>query len=129
LVERLGELWCSSVDPSVLSGADAASGVERLAVVICRFQAVQLLLARRAEECNAYAARAHSAADWLAAQNGSSKAEAARGLETARRLEGCPATKAAFEAGEISKDEADAVSGAAKADPGCEQRLLDGAKA
>src|SRR3954469_4360005 len=129
LVERVGGLWCSSLDPSVLSGAGAARGAERLAVVLRRFEAAQLLLARRAEECNAYAARAHSGADWLATLNGSSKAEAARALDTARRLEGCPATKAAFEAGEISKDEADAVSGAATADPNCEQRLLDGARA
>ena len=104
-------------------------GPSGLAVVIRRFEAAQLLLARRAEECNAYAARAHSGADWLATLNGTSKAEAARALDTAKRLDDCPATKAAFAAGEISTDEADAVSGAAKADPTCEQRLLDGAKA
>jgi len=129
LVEVVGELWCGSLDPSVLTGADAARGAERLAVVIRRFQAAQLALAKRAEECNAYAARAHSGADWLAGLNGSSKAEAARALDTAKRLESCPATKAAFAAGEISTDEAHAVSGAATADPSCEQRLLDGAKA
>jgi len=129
LVEVVGDLWCSRLDPSVLSGSDAARGVERLAVVIRRFEAAQLLLARRAEECNAYAARAHSGADWLATLNGTSKAEAIRGLETAKRLDDCPATKAAFEAGEISTAEADAVSGAAAADPTCEQRLLDGARA
>ena len=129
LVEVVGELWCGSLDPSVLTGADAARGAERLAVVIRRFQAAQLALAKRAEECNAYAARAHSGADWLAGLNGSSMAEAARALDTAKRLESCPATKAAFAAGEISTDEAHAVSGAATADPSCEQRLLDGAKA
>src|SRR5882672_9456095 len=107
LVEVLGELWCSGVDPSVLTGADAARGAERLAVVIRRFEAAQLRLAKRAQECNAYAARAHSGADWLATLNGTSKGEAARALETAKRLDGCPATKAAFVAGEISKDEAD----------------------
>src|SRR5882757_5666431 len=129
LVEVLGELWCSSVAPSVLTGADAARGAERLAVVIRRFEAAQLRLAKRTEECNAYAARAHSGADWLAGLNGTSKAQAARALETAKRLDGCPETKAAFEAGEISTDEADAVSGAAAADPTSELRLLDGAKA
>ena len=129
LVEVVGAVWCAALDPSVLTGADAARGAERLAVVIRRFQAAQLALAKRAEECNAYAARAHSGADWLAGLNGSSKAEAARALDTAKRLDSCPATKAAFAAGEISRDEADAVSGAATADPTCEQRLLDGAKA
>ncbi len=79
LVERVGEAWCSSLDPAVVSGPDAARGAERLAVVIRRFEAAQLSLARRAEECNAYAARAHSGADWLATLNGTSKADAARG--------------------------------------------------
>jgi hypothetical protein len=128
-VEAMAERWCGSVDPAVLLGADAADGAERLAVVIRRYQAVQLLLAQRAEACNQYAARAHSGPDWLATVNGTSKAEAARALETAKRLDDCPATRAAFAAGEISCDEADAVSGAAKADPTSERRLLEGAKA
>ena len=128
-VEAMAERWCSMVDPAVLSGVDAARGAEQLAGVIRRYQAAQLLLAKRAEECNAYAARAHSGADWLATLNGTSTVEAARALDTAKRLEGCPATKAAFEAGQISTAEAEAVSSAATADPTCEQRLLDGAKA
>ncbi|MGZ4730135.1 MAG: hypothetical protein ACXWB2_20665 [Acidimicrobiales bacterium] len=127
-VERMAEVWCSRLDPAVVSGADAADGVERLAVMIRRFEAAQLLLARRAEACNAYAARAHSAADWLATQNGSSKAQAERALDTARRLDDCPATTAAFTNGEISTDEAEAVSDAARADPRAEHRLLDAAK-
>ncbi len=129
LVERMGERWCTALDPAVLSGADAARGAERLAVVIRRFEAAQVSLARRAEQANAYAARAHSGADWLATLNGTSKADAIRALETAKRLERCAATRAAFEAGEISTAEADLVSGAATADPGCEARLLAGAKA
>src|SRR3954469_7138932 len=128
LVERVGELWCASLDPAVLSGADAARGAEGLAVVLRRFEAAQLSLARRAEACNAYAARAHSGADWFATLNGSSRAEAARALETAKRLERCPETKAAFAAGEISTEEADAVSGAAAAEPPREARVVGGAK-
>ena len=124
----MAERWCSSVDPSVLSGSDAAVGAERLAVVIHRYEAIQLLLAARAAECNAYEARAHSGPDWFATLNGISKAEATRALDTAKRLDACPATKAAFAAGEISTDEADAVTGAATADPSCERRLLEGAR-
>src|SRR6476469_7752761 len=55
-VAALAEQWCGSVDPARLTGSDAAQGAERLAVVIRRYQAVQVLLARRAEECNSYAA-------------------------------------------------------------------------
>ena len=85
--------WCDGLDVSVLSGVDAAAGAERLAVVIRRCQAAQLVLAGRADECNAYATRARSAADWLARQNGTSMTQAKRALETAKRLEACPATR------------------------------------
>ena len=113
----------------MLTGADAATGAERLAVVIRRCQAAQLVLAGRAEACNAYAARARSAADWLARQNGTSTdRQAKRALQTAKRLDGCPATRDALVAGEISTDEAEAVSEAAVADPGSERRLLASAR-
>ncbi|MGZ4729159.1 MAG: hypothetical protein ACXWB2_15690 [Acidimicrobiales bacterium] len=128
-LERVAEVWCSALDPALLEGADAADGAERLAVVVRKLEAAKLLLARRAEEGNAYAARAHSAPDWFATINGISRAEARRALDTAKRLEECHDTRAAFAAGEISRDEADAVSGAATVDPGCERRLLDAATA
>ncbi len=128
-VERMAEAWCSALDPAIVSGADAASAVERLAVVVRKLEAAKVLLANRAEACNAYRARAHSGPDWFAAVNGISKAQARRALDTAKRLDSCPATKAAFANGDISTDEADAVSDAANADPGSEARLLDGAKA
>ena len=60
MIERAVGRWCSKLDPAVLTGSDAVVGTERLAVVIRRCQAAQVLLARRAEACNAYAARAHS---------------------------------------------------------------------
>ena len=128
-VERVVAAWCEGLDASVLTGADAAAGAERLAVVIRRCQAAQLVLAGRAEACNAYAARARSAADWLARQNGTTAGQAKRALQTAKRLDACPATRDALVAGEISTDEADAVSEAAVADPGSELRLLAGARA
>jgi hypothetical protein len=65
-VERTVATWCDGLDASRSSGVDAATGAERMAVVIRRCQAAQLVLAGRAEVRNAYAARARSAADWLA---------------------------------------------------------------
>jgi len=129
VLEHLGESWCERLEPAVLAGSDAAGMAERLAFLVRRLQAAQLTLAPRAADCNAYAARATSAADWLAHQNGISIAQAKRALDTTRRLETCPDTKDAFLAGEISADEAEAVTDAAKADPRSEQRLLDGARA
>ncbi len=127
-VERIVGTWCSRLDASVLTGADAAAGAERLAVVIRRCQAAQVVLAGRAEACNAYAARARSAAEWFARLNGTTAGQAKRALETGRRIEGCPETRAAFVSGEISTDEADLVSEAATVDPGSELRLLAGAR-
>ncbi len=128
-LERVAEAWCGALEPAIVSGADAASAVERLAVVVRKLEAAKVLLANRAEECNAYRARAQSGPDWYAAVNGISKTQAKRALDTAKRLEACPATRSAFANGDISTDEADAVSDAANADPGSEARLLDGAKA
>ncbi len=127
-VERIVAAWCDGLDASVSSGVDAAAGAERLAVVIRRCQAAQLVLAGRADECNAYAARARSAADWLARQNGTSMTQAKRALETAKRLDACPATRDALVAGDISTDEAEAVTDAATVDPSSEQRLLADAR-
>ena len=127
-VERTVATWCDGLDASRLSGVDAATGAERMAVVIRRCQAAQLVLAGRAEVCNAYAARARSAADWLARQNGTTAGQAKRSLATVKRLEECPATREAFVAGEISADEAEAVSEAATVDPGSERRLLESAR-
>ncbi|MGZ4729916.1 MAG: hypothetical protein ACXWB2_19530, partial [Acidimicrobiales bacterium] len=44
--------WCGQTDPALLTGVEAASGVEQLAGVIRQLTAMQALLAGRAAECN-----------------------------------------------------------------------------
>ncbi|MGZ4695072.1 MAG: hypothetical protein ACXWA3_15725, partial [Acidimicrobiales bacterium] len=88
--------WCGQTDPALLSGAQAASGVEQLAVVIRQLTAMQAGLAARVEDCHSHPKQSGSSRDWLARLNGSSVGEAKRTLDTARRLKQCPATADAF---------------------------------
>ncbi len=67
------------------------------------------------------------AAAWLAASSGSTLGAARATLETSARLAELPATEAALRSGELSLVQADAIAGAASADPGAEAALLDSA--
>src|SRR4051812_4232228 len=82
--------WGDQTDPAALTGAQAAEAAERLAVMNRRGLAKQAELAARAAECNAYDRRACSAEEWQARQTGTSRTEAKRALETARRMKSCP---------------------------------------
>ncbi|MFZ6004705.1 MAG: DUF222 domain-containing protein [Actinomycetota bacterium] len=70
------------------------------------------------------AAGVRSAEEWLAQRTGSSKTEAARLVETGRQLQQLPATAAAVRRGDLSARQAQAIAGAATADPDAEDRLL-----
>lgn len=65
---------------------------------------------------------------WLARQAGTSAAEAARLLDTGRKLERLPATADAVRRGELSAKQAEAITDAASIDPSAERRLLDRAR-
>ncbi|MGZ4706656.1 MAG: hypothetical protein ACXWCM_17475, partial [Acidimicrobiales bacterium] len=116
--------WCGQTDPALLTGVEAASGVEALAVVIRQLSATQALLAGRAAECNSYSRRSPSPEDWLARANGTSRGEAKKAVDTAKRLRSCPATAEAFASGELSLGEAEVISVAAVVDPGAEVALV-----
>ncbi len=66
--------------------------------------------------------------EWLARHTGTSKADAQRLVDTGRKLERLPATAAAVTRGELSARQAEAIAGAAAADPAAEHRLLERAK-
>ncbi|MGZ4704880.1 MAG: DUF222 domain-containing protein, partial [Acidimicrobiales bacterium] len=112
-VVRVVGSWCGQTDPALLSGVEAASGVEQLARVIRQLTAMQALLAGRAAECNSYSKRSPSPEDWLARANGTSRGEAKKAVDTAKRLRSCPATAEAFASGELSLGEAEVISAAA----------------
>ena len=128
LRDSLGR-YAAGFDPSLLSGADAgfagelAGAIERMASTI-----KGLAGARWAETGGWKDAGDRSAAHHLARRNGTSVAQAAEALETARRLTRLPALAAAARRGELSAQQAAAVVGAAAADPGAESRLLEQAR-
>ena len=62
--------------------------------------------------------------EWLARSTGTTRGEAARAVETGRRLADLPQTASALGRGELSARQADAIAGAASVDPGAETRLL-----
>jgi hypothetical protein len=69
-----------------------------------------------------------SAEDWLARTTGTTRAEAARELETGRHLGELPAVARAAVGGELSTKQVESIAGAAAADPPAAARLLDAAK-
>src|SRR3954454_15070651 len=119
--------YCARVEPALLTGRQAAASTEGLSVAQRQLSAKQAVMAARAADTNAYAARARSAEDWLARQNGGSRSEAKRAIDTARRMSECPLAAEAFERGELSIAEADAVSSAVVVDPSAERSLLSAA--
>ena len=117
-----------SVDPEVMTGAQAAAAVEDLAVAEKALAGTLLFLALRVAQTDAWRGQGHrSAADWLASKAGISVAEAARQLGTAKQADRLPKTKKAMKEGDLSPDQANAVAGAATADPDAEDDLLSAA--
>jgi len=69
-----------------------------------------------------------TAEDWLARTTGTTKSDAESTVETGKRLEQLPATTAAARRGDLSAKQAEAIAGAATADPAAERRLLEAAR-
>jgi hypothetical protein len=85
-------------------------------------------LVRRLEECRAGTRDGHaSTAEWLAKKSGTSVGKARDVVDTASRLDQCPATEDALRNGEISSEQASEVTAGAAADPNAERELLDSA--
>ncbi len=126
-VEALRE-FVRDLEPRTLDAADAARLVELFGEAERLGAAGKAIAARRVEETNAWRAGGHrSAAHWLAARAGTAISAAVDTLATARRLDDCPRTAAAFRAGELSEVQAREITQAAVADPAAEQHLLDAA--
>jgi hypothetical protein len=93
--------------------------IERLAA------SAKTLLAARVEETGAWKrAGARGAADHLAKLGGTTASAARRSLETSKQVAGLPEISAAMRGGTLSSVQADAIAGAAAADPGAQARLL-----
>ncbi len=124
-VERVVGSWCDVSDPALFTGSDAAAVVERLARVVRRLQAKQAGFAARVEQCHSQPRQYSSSDDYLARVNGSSRGEAKKAIDTARRLKlAAGAAAAAFEQGDLSVSEAHEIAGAVALDPSAEEALV-----
>jgi 5-methylcytosine-specific restriction endonuclease McrA len=112
-------------EPGLLSGGDCARLAEELAATEKACAAARVLAAARAVQAGAPGRGVGpDGAAWLARQSGTTASQARQALETARRLEDCPDTKAALLAGHLSLAQAQELTQAQADTPGAEQALL-----
>lgn len=117
------------IDPSEMTGSEAAALVGECAAVERLAQAGKLIAAGRVATGDTWRAGGHrSAADWLASVTKCSKAEARALIETASRLAEQPQVAEAVRKGEMNTDQATAVSDAVAADPTAESALVEEAE-
>jgi HNH endonuclease len=115
----------SGFDAALVGGGDCARLVEELAVTEKACAAVRVLAAVRAVESGSHRERGfHDGVKWLARQSGSTAGQARQALSTAGRLGGCPDTRAAWLAGELSVSQAAEIAETAAQVPGAEAELL-----
>jgi Domain of unknown function (DUF222)/HNH endonuclease len=117
-------------EPGLLSGTDCALVASELAATEKACAAARLLAAARAVESGVHKVHGfRDGASWLATQSGTTGAQARQALETAKHLEECPDTKAAFLVGEISLAQAQEITQTQSEVPGAEGMLLPVARA
>ena len=119
----------SQFDPALVSGADAVTVMHAASAIENAAATLKAMAAARASECNEwYGTGAASPAQWLAQEAGIGIGAAHDALATGERLKQQPRLAKAAAQGSLSREQANAISDAAAADPGSEDRLLDEAK-
>ena len=113
-------------DAALVSGEVAVAVVEELAATEKACAAARARAAVRAAECRGHERRGFAdAADWLARVAGSTRGEARSALSTTAAAEGCPVTKAALAAGELSLHQAQVITRTEARCPGSEAELVE----
>jgi hypothetical protein len=91
------------LEPGTFAPELAATAAETLALTENACGAAKVRMAARAAECGAHRARGYAdASDWLASTAGSTVREARRQIDAVSMLDGCPDTRDALIAGEVS---------------------------
>jgi hypothetical protein len=115
-----------ALDVDVLEPTEAQRLVQELTTIERVAAAAKALAAARVAESGLWRQSGdRSEADWLARQSGESVGTARGTLATAKKLRRCTKTSEAFRKGKLSRPQAEAIAGAADADPDAEDRLLD----
>ena len=125
MCERLSELrravcsYASGFDADVISSDDASRAMREAAAIENAAATLKALAARRVAATSGWKrAGDRSPAHHLAREAGTSIAQAAEALETARRLAEMPALSGAARAGELSPRQAAVIADAALPPPG-----------
>ncbi|MBO0748119.1 MAG: DUF222 domain-containing protein, partial [Acidimicrobiaceae bacterium] len=125
-VIRSLESIVQAFDPDLVDSAQATRLVDTFTRGERLCSAGRALAARRVQTTNAWKAEGfRSAAEWFAAKTKSSQAAANDTLNTAEQIQALPATREALLNGDISVEQATAITSAATVDPDAEVRLLD----
>ena len=129
---KLGELeealatFAGGFDAALISAAEAEGVMERAARIEHMGATLKALAAARLAETELWGMGGDKTpAHMLARRTGQSVSDAARDLETAKRLNKHPKTEAAARKGRLSPKQAAAIADAVEADPRAEDDLLD----
>jgi hypothetical protein len=118
--------WVATFEAAEYSVDDAGRIRAHATAIKNMASTVEALAAARVAESNEWKRKgARSPAHDLAKQTGVPVGQAASTLNTAQRLAKLPETAEAARKGELSREQAEAIAGAAEADPSAEHRLLD----
>ena len=128
-LHRAMERWTSALDPALLGAVAAERSLEQVTSIEHMAATAKALLAARVADCGAWKREGHrSPADHIAQKTGSSVGAALDDLKRAERLAELPAVDEAARRGELSPQQANAVTAAAAAAPDEQHRLLGEAK-
>jgi hypothetical protein len=121
--------YAGQFDARTLTAAQANEVVRLCAQIEASAASIKALVAARSAEGNSWQHNGYrSAPEQLADQAGMSPAAAKRALETGRRLADQPEVAAAALAGDLSLEQATAISDGVAADPAKAAELIDKAK-
>jgi len=129
LLRELTAEIASAFDPTGLVPLEAKETLEDLSAVAKMSGTLVALAAKQVSDASAYERGQDRSADHFVSRTPGTSVRSARDLlETAEALRSLPATETAARRGELSGDQAQAVTRAASADPRAEGRLLETAR-
>ena len=120
---------CSGLDPALIHDVDVPTAFDTLAHMQKLISGAMVRMTARYEEVGDWKRNgSKSAEDAIARKTGTSVGQAKRSLQTSKNLDRTPGVDNALRQGDLSPDQADAVSSGATASPTDEDDLLRSAK-
>lgn len=124
-VAESARLALATLEPRELTSSQVNAVLAEVVVLERLASSARVLLAQRAAESRQWQREGfRSAAEWLAAQQGTTTGRAKADLDTSERLDGLDGTKDALRQGRLSPDQAGAVADAAMVNPDAEADLI-----